>query len=268
MNVRTPAVAGQFYPKNKISLEKQLSELFVYEKELFDAKGAIMPHAGYVYSGPVVANVASQIKPKDFYIVIGPNHTGYGKPFSLMASGIWRTPLGDISIDDKFSDRLLETSRYLKADYQAHIYEHSIEVELPFLQYKNKSFKLVPIVITSATLDTYSTIGRELAECVKEFKVDTTIIASSDFTHYEEHETASRKDKIAIEAILELDEKRFLKAISEYEITACGYAPIAVMLVAVKLLGAKKAHLVKYQTSGNTSGDYESVVGYAGIIIT
>ncbi len=268
MNIRNPAVAGQFYPANRASLEKQLRELLPEEKDFFDAKGVVMPHAGYIYSGHVAGEVISKIKPRELYIILGTRHTRDGKPFSLMSEGIWQTPLGDVEIDNKFSKRLLEISKYLKDDEAAHIDEHSIEVEIPFLQYKNKPFKLVPIVITTANLEVYSVIAKDLSDCIKESRIDALIIASSDFTHYEDHKSASRKDKLAIDAILELDEKKFLKAIREYEISACGYAPIAVMLAAVKLLGAKKAHLIKYQTSGDASGDYESVVGYAGIVIT
>ncbi len=268
MNIRMPAVAGQFYHQDKSALEKQLSRLFPDEEGAFDAKGIIVPHAGYVYSGSVAAATIAKIKSKELYIIIGPNHTGSGEPFSLMSEGIWQTPLGDVEIDNKFSKRLLEISKYLKDDEEAHVNEHSIEVEIPFLQYKNRPFKLVPIVITGANPGVYSAIAKDLSECIKESKIDTLIIASSDFTHYEDSKSASKKDKLAIDAILELDEKKFLSVVKEHDITACGYAPIAVMLLSVKLLGAKNTRLVKYQTSGDTSGDYESVVGYAGIVIT
>lgn len=257
-----------FYPHNKTSLMRQLTDLFPEEKDIFDAKAAIMPHAGYAYSGYVAAEVASKIKSKGLYIIIGFNHYGLGQPFSLMNDGVWQTPLGDIMIETKFANRLLEISKYLKADNEAHEDEHSIEVILPFLQYKQKPFKFIPISIKGSKLEIYREIGKELAECIKEFSVDATIIASSDFTHFENQQTAAKKDRIAIDAILKLDEKKFLDAVSEHNITVCGYSSIAVMLCTVKLLGAKDARLVKYQTSGDVSGDYESVVGYAGIIIT
>jgi AmmeMemoRadiSam system protein B len=268
MNIRMPAVAGQFYPQDKSALEKQLSRLFPDEEGLLDAKGIIVPHAGYVYSGSVAASTISKIKSKELYIIIGPNHTGGGEPFSLMSEGLWRTPLGDVLVDTKFSKRLLEISEYLKDDDEAHINEHSIEVELPFLQHKKKPFMFVPIIVTVASMRVYGIIANELVRCIKELSAETTIIASSDFTHYEDSQSASKKDKLAIDAILELDEKKFLNVVKEHDITACGYAPIAIMLASAKLLGAKNARLVKYQTSGDVSGDYESVVGYAGIIIT
>ncbi|MFH0838899.1 MAG: AmmeMemoRadiSam system protein B [Candidatus Omnitrophota bacterium] len=268
MIIRKPKVSGQFYPSNKDALKKQLSQLCPDEKNPILAKGIVMPHAGYMFSGPVAGSVISKIAPKSLYIIIGPNHTGYGAPFSLMQDGIWQTPLGDVQVDETFTKKLLEISKHIKADYEAHIDEHSIEVEIPFLQHKKNSFRIVPLIVAGAHLSTYKEIGKDIATCIQELSVDTTIIASSDFTHYEDHNSALKKDRIAIEAILALDEKRFLEAVKEYDISACGYGPIAVMITVVKLLGATKAQLVRYQTSGDLSGDYESVVGYAGILIT
>ncbi len=272
MDIRKPAVAGQFYSQSEAILKRELKELFAEggceDEELIEAKGVVMPHAGYIYSGSVAAKAISKAKPTNTYIIIGPNHTGHGKPFSLMDEGVWQTPLGDVEIESELSKKLLNSSKFLERDNEAHIYEHSIEVELPLLQYRQEGFKIVPIILTSAKLEVYLQIAKEIAGCIKDAPYSVTIIASSDFTHFEDHDTASKKDKMAIDAILELDEEKFLNIVTEHEISVCGYAPICVMLASAKLLGAKEAKLVEYKTSGDTSGDYESVVGYAGILVS
>jgi hypothetical protein len=229
--------------------------------------GLISPHAGYIYSGAVAGAVISRIKFKDTFIIMGPNHTGSGKPFSIMTEGRWKTPLGEVEIDSELGKRILASSRYLEEDYSAHLGEHSIEVQLPFLQYFNAEFKLVPIILAHAGGAIYKEIGRALAKGIKESGRKAVIIASSDMTHYESQASAQRKDTQAIEAILKLDEDELLKRVEELDISMCGYAPAVSLIVAAKELGAKGAELVKYQTSGDTTGDYSSVVGYAGIII-
>jgi len=198
---------------------------------------------------------------------MGPNHTGLGKPFSLMTEGVWRMPLGDVEINSELAKRILASSKYLEEDYNAHRFEHSIEVQLPFLQYINNRIKLVPIVLSHAPGTIYKEIGREIAAAVKDLNRQVVIIASSDMTHYETQASALRKDDYAIEAILSLDEDELLRRIEELNITMCGYAPAVCLITAAKLLGAGRAELVRYQSSGDTTGDYSSVVGYAGIII-
>ena len=176
-------------------------------------------------------------------------------------------PQGEVGIDEGLAKKLLEGSGLLEEDDLAHTYEHSVEVQLPFLQYLKKDFKFVPIVVYHSKINAFRQLGGEIAKCIKDFKKDVVIIASSDMTHYEDRESAEKKDKIAIDAILKLDEKKLMNAILAWDISMCGYAPAIVMLTAAKELGAKKAELVEYKTSGDTSGDYSSVVGYAGIIV-
>ena len=265
--IRQPAVAGQFYPGSPAQLREMISGMIDAEADKEEVIGAVSPHAGYVYSGPVAGATISRIKVKETCIIMGPNHTGMGKPFSLMRRGTWQTPLGDVPIDTELAGQLLRRSSYLEEDDTAHQFEHSIEVQLPFLQYFREDFKLVPIVLTHAAGTTYQEIGRGIAQAVKELGREVVIIASSDMTHYEPHASAQRKDSQAIEAILDLDEDELLRRIDELNISMCGYAPVVSLIVAAKELGANRAELIRYQTSGDVTGDFSSVVGYAGVIV-
>lgn len=264
---RNPAVAGQFYPASSSLLKKELKALMVTEGEKEDAIGVVSPHAGYKYSGIVAGSVLSSIVPKGIYVLLGPDHTGMGKPFSIMARGVWKMPMGDVEIDSELANEILKSTDYVEEDDSAHSYEHSIEVEIPFLQYLKKNFKIVPIIISRSTLGVYRAIGRAIGKAVERVGKGAVIIASTDLTHYEPQESAVHKDKKAIEAILELDEEALVHRVEEMDISMCGVAPTAVMLTSAKYLGATSAKMVKYQTSGDTSGDYTSVVGYAGILI-
>ena len=265
--IRKPVVAGQFYKGSEALLTKEVAGLTPQKKETLDAKGVVSPHAGYIYSGPVAGEVLSSIKPKPTYIILGPNHTGYGKPFGLDSERTWKTPLGEIEINKELGQAILKDSKYIEKDPLCHNYEHSIEVQLPFLQYLNKDFDFVPVVISYANRKAYKNVGKELAAAVKNLKKDVTIISSSDMTHYEPHQKAKKKDMMAIEKILALDIDGFLDTIEKHNISMCGFAPTAIMMQAAIELGAEKAKLIKYNTSGDTSGDYSAVVGYAGIVI-
>lgn len=265
--IRMPAVAGQFYPATISALERCIKGLTDVKGKKQNIIGAVSPHAGYVYSGSVAGAVFSRLDIKETNIVLGPNHTGSGQTFSIMGTGVWRMPFGDVQIDEKLAQDLCRGCGLLKEDMAAQAYEHSIEVQLPFMQYFKKDFKFVPIVISYSELKLYKQLGIDMANVIKQQKKEILIIASTDMTHYEPHEIAKSKDQKAIEAILALDEDLLFKRIHDLDISMCGYAPTIVMLAAAKVLGAKKAELIKYQTSGDTSGDYKSVVGYAGIII-
>jgi len=266
--IRNPVVSGQFYPASSSQL-KAMIDRFIDEKAVKEEViGLVSPHAGYIYSGPVAGAVISKIRFKDTFIILGPNHTGSGKPLSIMTKGVWKTPLGEVEIDSELGKQILATSSYLEEDHMAHQYEHSIEVQLPFLQYFKRDIKIVPIMLAYATGATYKEIGKELAKAIKDLNKEVVIIASSDMTHYEPQESAQRKDTQAIEAILDLNEDELLKRVDELNISMCGYAPTVSLISAARELGATGAELVRYQTSGDTTGDYSSVVGYAGIIIT
>ena len=268
-DIRMPAVAGQFYPADANKLREQISSFTKGQKEQVDAIACVLPHAGYMYSGAVAGKTVAGIKVKERIILLGPNHTGYGVPFSIMTQGIWQTPLGKLKIDSEFAESLVKRSGILEKDAEAHLGEHCLEVELPFLQYFKEIFEFVPIVIASQALINLKKLGEEIASLIIEtgVKSKTLIIASSDMTHYEQQTDAETKDKAAIEAILELDEDKLAKRVTGMNISMCGYAPVVSAIVAARILGAKKATLVKYQTSADTTGDTESVVGYAGVII-
>ena len=265
--VRRPVVAGQFYPAQASRLSEMISGMVDATAEKEEVIGLISPHAGYPYSGPVAAAVISRVKFKDTFVILGPNHTGMGKTLSIMTGGSWKTPLGSIDIDTELAGQILATSKYLEDDDKAHQYEHSIEVQIPFLQYFKKDFRIVPITFSYHSPAAYKEVGREIAQAVKDLERDVVIIASSDMTHYEPQESAEQKDSKAIEAILDLNENELLRRVDEFGISMCGYAPTVALITAAKELGATRAELVRYQTSGDITGDYAAVVGYAGIII-
>jgi len=266
---RKPAVAGQFYPLSSQELKEQISALIDKNAEPQDAVACMLPHAGYVYSGLVAGQTVSRIKIRDRIILLGPNHTGYGVGFSIMGEGAWQTPLGEIEIDSALAKQLLKNSSHLENDLLAHQFEHSLEVELPFLQYFKHDFKMVPITILSDDFEALKETGKEIASAIKQagMQDSTLIVASSDMTHYEPLGQAQKKDNEAIEAILELNEDKLIEKVKKLNITMCGYAPVITMLAAAKALGATNGKLIKYQTSGEITRDNDSVVGYAGIII-
>lgn len=267
--IRKPVVAGAFYPASAVDLKKQIGSLIDADVKKINAISCMLPHAGYMYSGEVAAKTLSAINLKQKIILLGPNHTGLGKPYSIMTRGVWQTPLGDVKIDSFLANQILEGSSYLKDDLGAHMEEHSLEVELPLLQYFGGKFEIVPIVLASDNLIALKDVGRSVAESINSLGLNnsTLIVASSDMTHYEPQEDAQLKDKEAISAILELNEDKLSERVHRLGISMCGFAPVVAMLAAAKLLGAKKGLQVKYQTSGDITGDKTSVVGYCGIII-
>lgn len=270
--IRNPVVAGQFYPGVEKQLKDEIKSLRGKEEsEKADALGVVSPHAGYIYSGHVAALTLASIKPKHNYVIIGPNHTGLGAEFGISSCEAWKTPLGEVRINDELAETIAADSDNITREDLSSSQEHSIEVQLPFLQtFSHKDFGFVPIVASCADVKTYRDVGKAIAKAARSLKIehDLVIIASSDMTHYESQEAAKEKDRLAIEAMLELDEEKFIHTVSEHDISMCGYAPVAIMITAVKSLGAKTARLIKYETSGDRSGDYSSVVGYAGIVVS
>jgi AmmeMemoRadiSam system protein B len=265
--IRKPVVAGMFYPGSADTLRDKIRELIDEGAVREDVQGIVSPHAGYMYSGHVAGAVISRVSFKDTFVIMGPNHTGLGQPFSIMSEGAWETPLGSVEIDTELASAILAASQNLSQDHVAHLEEHSIEVQLPFLQYFKPDVKLVPIILARGTGDTYKEIGNAIAEACNNAACEAVIMASSDMNHYEPHNVADEKDDRAIEAILALDEDELLNRVSEYRISMCGYGPTVAMLTACKHMGADKAELVMHQTSGDVTGDYHSVVGYAGVLI-
>lgn len=265
--IRRPVVAGQFYPQTEASLRKMLSGLIDPASEKQDAIGVIMPHAGYVYSGYVAGLTISKVALKKTVIILGTSHTAAGERFSIMTEGKWATPMGEVKIDVEIAESILKESALLKKDTTAHLYEHSIEVELPFIQYLENDIKIVPIVISQGSLAEYQKLGEEIASGFQKVGRSGLFMASTDMTHYESEEIAKQKDRLAIDAILDMDEEKLFNIVRQKNISMCGIAPACALISLCKKLGATKSGLVKYQTSGDTSGDYSSVVGYAGMII-
>jgi len=264
MQIRKPAVAGQFYPGIERDLCGMLKEMTVPVRRKKKVLGIVSPHAGYVYSGSVAGQVYSNIEIPGTAIILGPNHTGMGEPYGIMSQGKWKTPLGEVEIENALANAIMKVCPLIAEDNISHAYEHSLEVQVPFLQYFRPDIQIVPIVIGGRE---YNKIGEAIALAMNHYAKDCLIVASSDMTHYEPHESATKKDKLAIDKILKLNEKELLENIAKHKITMCGYGPVSIMLIAAKLLGAKEASLIDYKTSGDTSGDYGSVVGYAGIMV-
>lgn len=265
--IRSPVVAGSFYPGSKEELITTLKTLVVEKTGKRKALGAISPHAGYIYSGRVMGSVFSSIEVPDTVVILAPNHTGYGEPYSLWPEGCWKTPLGETSIDEELASEILNSCNLLEKDKEAHLREHSAEVILPFLQYVNPQVKIVVIVIKMSNFKDLEIIGKSIGQVLKKTKVSTLVVASSDMTHYESQLSANEKDKSAITEIKALREEELYNIVRSLDITMCGICPVVSMIVCSKERGATKAELIKYETSGDITGDYEQVVGYAGMII-
>jgi AmmeMemoRadiSam system protein B len=276
--IRRPTQAGAFYEGDADSLKTQIENCFLQEfgpKQLPKVNeigpreiiGLVCPHAGYMYSGHVAANayyeLAQDGKP-DIVVILGPNHTGYGSAIALMSAGFWRTPLGDVEIDVKTANRIVQETSIVDVDEFAHRFEHSIEVQLPFLQYLyDSNFKFVPICFQMQDLNSAVEVGKALVDVLAD--KNAVVVASSDMTHYEPQRNAAAKDMMALNAVEAMDEKRFYAIIETQNVTACGYGAIAAVIVAAKGLGAKEAKLLCYKSSGDVTGDYSSVVGYAAV---
>jgi AmmeMemoRadiSam system protein B len=278
MKIRRPTQAGAFYERNAEALKTQVENCFLQElgpkkRPEVDKNGPreviglICPHAGYMFSGAVAANayyeLAQDGKP-DVVVVLGPNHSGYGSGLALVNEGVWRTPLGDVEVDGETANQIVQEARLVDVDDLAHRFEHSIEVQLPFLQYLYGSeFKFVPICFQLQDLSSAVEVGRALVEVLA--SKNAVVIASSDMTHYEPQVDAEAKDLAALKAVEGMDEKIFYSVIEAQHVTACGYGPIAAVIVAAKGLGANEAKLLCYKSSGDVTGDYSSVVGYAAV---
>jgi MEMO1 family protein len=265
--VREPAVAGRFYPANPERLRADIDSYLSPAQERVRAIGCIVPHAGYMYSGEVAGAVFSRLEIPPCCIVLCPNHTGRGRPLAIMKEGEWKTPLGAIPIDADLAEDLMQHFPALSEDSAAHKSEHAIEVELPFLQVCHPEVKFVPIAIGTGQLVILEQMGEAIADVLKQTKKQALIIASSDMNHYEDDATTRVKDRKAIEKILALDASGLYRTVMNESISMCGFGPAVAMLTAARQLGAKKAELVQYATSGDVSGDRSVVVGYAGIII-
>lgn len=277
---RKPIVAGKFYQGSKEALIVEIEECFnskigtgklpqVNNEGKRNILGLVSPHAGYVYSGPVAGHGFGALADDgipETAVIIGPNHQGVGKTLALSTADEWETPLGKVKIDKELGNEILGKCTWLKADEGAHKFEHSVEVQIPFLQYLyGDRVKIVPICMLDQTMDLCEPLGKAIAGASAGKNV--VIIASTDFTHYESADMAKRKDKVVLDYLLKIDPSGVIGIVDEFEVSMCGPGPVATMLVAAKEMGAKEAVLLKYANSGDTSGDYERVVGYASVVV-
>jgi len=265
--LRKPSVAGQFYPEDSKTLGVMIDRFRPKESSKISAKGIILPHAGYAYSGSVAVATVNQVLAKPRLILLGPNHTGLGDNFSLWSKGKWEVPLAVIDIDEELAAKILEKGNLVSDDRLAHQHEHSLEVQLPILYRSFGDFSFVPIACQQAPLETYREVATQIIEGIKGIENDVLFVGSTDLTHYESDQAARMKDRIAIGAIVNLDEEALISEVKKNKISMCGLAPIAILICCLKKLGARKSQVVLYQTSGDTSGDKLSVVGYVGMII-
>lgn len=278
--VRHPAVAGMFYEAEPSRLLEQIKWCYTHpegpgetpqtsELRRKTSIGYVSPHAGYIYSGPIAAHayyhLAREGAPETI-VIAGPNHTGMGSLVSVMTSGVWKTPLGEVEVDEELATHIVSGSRYAEMDERAHMYEHSVEVQLPFIQSLfGDRVRLVPIVVYAQVYEVSKDLASSIKSAVEDTGRDIVFIASTDFSHYVPYNEAYKKDKLALEAIEKLDSKKLFQVVEEKNISMCGPGPVATLIELAKLMGAKKAEVLKYATSGDTSGDKHSVVGYASI---
>jgi MEMO1 family protein len=265
--IRPPAVAGHFYSANPTELAKNVDGYLAPGVEKRRALACVVPHAGYIYSGHVAGAVYSSLDVPSRLILIGPRHVPRGASLAILSDGCWATPLGEAKIDSALAAELRHEFPQLREDSVAHEREHSLEVQIPFLQQLLGDFRFVPVVLGTDRYGILEELGHAVAKVVKAESKPVLVIASSDMNHYESDAITRVKDERAIDRVLALDPQGLYDTVRTEGITMCGFAAAVAMLVAVRDLGASEAELIRYATSGDINGDREHVVGYAGIVI-
>jgi AmmeMemoRadiSam system protein B len=265
---RLPAVAGKFYEGHPERLVEEVSKYVYKTTRRSKVIGALVPHAGLMYSGAVAGTLYSSIQIPDTFVIIGPNHTGVGPDLAVMSSGDWEIPFASFGIDEELAKSMLENMPMLKEDAAAHAQEHSIEVQLPLITpHAHENLSIVPVVAGRLSLQECEAAGKGLAAAITSTGRNTVIIASSDMSHYVNDAEAREKDGLAIGRILDLDAEGLYNTVAREGISMCGVVPATIMLYTARELGATDAYLMKYATSGDINKDYASVVGYASIKI-
>lgn len=265
--IRPPAVAGRFYPAAPDQLKIQLEQFAPADSRKVSAIGCIVPHAGYIYSGKVAGAVYSRLDLPKRFILLGPRHYPQGERLAILSEGSWDTPLGQARLDSALAAELKKLFPALREDSVAHSPEHSLEVQLPFLIQLAGDFTFVPVLIAAEKCEVLQALGRALAKLIGSQGTPVMIVASSDMNHRENDAITRVKDRKAIDAVLSLDSRALYDTVRREEISMCGYGPAVAMLTAARDLGATAASLVSYATSAETSGDFDDVVGYAGIVV-
>lgn len=265
---RKSYVAGYFYPSGKKELSDMVSGYIDSRSEKKYAVAVICPHAGLIYSGKVAGSVYSSVKLPDTIILLGPSHGYMPHKAAIMTSGKWETPFGDIPVENQLAADIAKNASWVKEDREAHAREHSLEVQLPFIKYLKPEFSMVPILISYyADYSDLKELGKTIAASIKRYDQKVLMVASTDMSHQVSQETAKEKDFMAIDEILEMQPKKLYEVVRENNISMCGFQPTIAAMVAAQALGAGQAELIQYQTSGDVTGDYNEVVGYAGIRI-
>ncbi len=265
--VRTPAVAGLFYPDRPQQMEADLSRLLEDVQPKVSPRAVVVPHAGWMYSGKVAGAVYGRLALPRLVVLLGPNHTGLGPWGSIMTCGRWAIPGAQIPIASELARQILTRSRELQEDASAHQSEHALEVQLPFLHRLRPDVQFVPVTLMKTDLAFCEAVGRAVAAAVTTCPEPVLLVSSTDLNHYESQAVSNRKDRLAIDAILALDPERLQRTVREHRISMCGIAPTTALLAALRDLGARRAELIRYMTSGDVSGDYARVVGYCGAVI-
>ena len=268
--IRPPAAAGRFYPGEPSPLAEELNSFLTTGTQAtkIRAQACLVPHAGYKYSGHVAGAVYSRMKIPARVILIGPRHFPRGASFAILSEGAWQTPLGLAPIDHLLAEKIARACPLLREDAIAHSAEHSLEVQLPFLQRLAPSFAFVPIVIGAAHYAELEALGHAIADVIGSEPGPILLVASSDMNHYESDAATRLKDRKAIDRIMAIEPRELFDTVRNENISMCGYGAAIAMLTAVRQMGAKHAELVRYATSGEINGDLQEVVGYAGIIIS
>ncbi len=265
--IREPAVAGYFYSGDSKTLRNEVESFLQKPEKSFAAKGIVAPHAGYMYSGGVAGAVYSSVQLPKRFVILGPNHTGIGSPLSIYPSGEWRTPLGLASIDTGLTESLERQCPALREDRVAHSREHSLEVQIPFLQARVPEFTFAAVCVGTGSYSSLEELGHALARTVQDTPEPVLLIASSDMNHYEPAQVGAKKDRAAIEQVLAVDPAGLYRVVRNEDISMCGFAPTVAVLTACRDLGATQGYLIRYANSGDVSGDFDRVVGYAGMAI-
>ena len=276
--LRQPAVAGAFYPDNPEILKKTIENCFLddfgvgelpsigeFEGEDYPLN-IMVPHAGYQYSGAIASHGYCRLVQNGFpevFIILSPNHTGYGREISVFNEGEWITPLGSVQIDDEFAEAIISHSDIASADFTAHRYEHSIEVQLPFLQYFSDNFKIVPITMGSQSFTATNDLAKAIFEAANDLNKSYCVIASTDLSHFNNQEKANTVDGFVLEDIEEMNEFKLFEEVIQYNITMCGYGPVMTTIALSKMSNKSNCEILAYKTSGDVTGDFSSVVGYA-----
>jgi MEMO1 family protein len=266
--MRQPAVADRFYPGSPQTLAHEIHKLMpaALNQDKKKALAVVSPHAGYMYSGTLAAATFSSIEIPETVIIIGPNHRGHGGPIALSTTS-WEMPFGSIAIDNQVCDLILAHCQHAAVDEQAHKHEHSLEVQLPFLQMLQKKLHIVPIVVSHIPYSLCEELGNAIFEAVKICAKDILIVASSDMSHYEPRKKAEKMDRMALQCLDQMNPSALYHTVIDNQISMCGFIPVVIALIAAKKQGGNNCSLIGYTDSGYASGDTNQVVGYAGVVI-